>query len=251
MEFLIKKALPYVVIIVSSLTLNAQDDCPYQESHDVGLTGGATFYMGDLGDNYSFFRNLSYYMGIVYRYNFNEYYALRGQFAYGELGGDRTRSDLPLTNRGVSWRFLRPLLLAEATAEIGLLPLDVVRLQKNNRISPYLLGGVGFAAVTADKILSTGFENDEISTSGYLQVGVGVKWAVWKRITVGAEWSMRKTFTDKIDYVISPPGSILINNDWIGTLGIVLTCRLSEDRLCPSYQRRWPSTRPLKGRLNQ
>ncbi|MDR2362566.1 MAG: porin family protein [Prevotellaceae bacterium] len=250
MAFLIKKALLCIVVLVSPLTLSAQDDCPYRESHDVGVAGGITFYMGDLGDNYSFFRTPSYYAGVLYRYNFNEYYALRGQAAYGRLEGDRTRSDLPQTNGGLPWHFVRPILLAEVSGEVGFLPFDVVRLRKNNRISPYLLGGIGIAALTADHALSSNVENDDVPSSLYLQVGVGVKWAVWKRITVGVEWSMRKTFTDKIDYVVSPPGSILINNDWIGTVGVVVTYRLSEDRLCPAYSQRTPATRTLKGRVN-
>ncbi|MDR0729456.1 MAG: porin family protein [Prevotellaceae bacterium] len=250
MVFLIKKALLCIVVLVSSLTLSAQDDCPYQENHDVGITGGATFYMGDLGDNYSFFRTPSYYAGLLYRYNFNEYYALRGQVAFGQLEGDRTRSDLPPTNRGLPWHFTRPILLAEINAEIGFLPFDVIRLRKNNRISPYLLGGVGVAGLTDDPQLATNIKNNDVAATAYLQVGVGVKWAAWKRIAVGAEWVMRKTFTDKIDYVVSPPGSILINNDWIGTVGVVVTYRLSEDRLCPAYSQREPSTRPLKGKLN-
>ncbi|MDR1681664.1 MAG: porin family protein [Prevotellaceae bacterium] len=250
MKFPLAKTQFLIALSLLSLTLRAQDDCPYQERHDVGLTGGATFYMGDLGDNYSFFRTLSYYGGLLYRYNFNEYYALRGLVAYGRLEGDLTRSDLPPTNRAQPWHFSRPMLLAEVSAEIGFLPFNVIQLRKNNRLSPYLLGGIGIAGLTADRQLSTNIAGDETPACGYLQLGVGVKWTPWKRLSAGIEWSMRKTLNDKIDYVVSPPGSILINNDWIGTLGVVLTYRLSEDRLCPSYSRTQPSDRPLKGKLN-
>jgi opacity protein-like surface antigen len=249
MEIFIKKALSCVIIaLFSALTLTAQDDCTRPERHDVGIAGGATFYMGDLGDNYSFFRHLSYYGGLLYRYNFNEYYALRGQVNYGNLTGDVTRSDFPPYRSGRPWAFSRPVFMGEVIAEIGFLPLNVMDLTEDKRISPYLMGGVGVAALSADKNISYSVDDEDASTSAHLLLGVGVKWVALKRLTIGAEWAMRKTFSDKIDYVTGQPGSPLINNDWIGTLGVTITYRLVENRLCAAYQRYQPKISPLKGK---
>jgi opacity protein-like surface antigen len=250
MNRIIRKTLFCIAVLLVSPTVIAQNDCNQPELHDVGIVGGATFYMGDLGDNYSFFRNLSYYAGVMYRYNLNEFYAIRGQVAYGQLEGDLSRTDLPATNHGKPWLFHRPMFLVEVSGEVGFLPLNVFDLWEHNRVSPYLLGGVGLAALTSDKNLSTVLPDNDAATVGYLQMGVGVKWVPFKRITVGVEWAMRKTFSDKIDYCVSPPGSALINKDWIGTLGLSVTYRLNEDFLCPAYQKYAPNVGPLKGRLD-
>jgi len=236
MMILIRRIFFCCIVLFFSTALLAQTDCETErEKQDVGIIGGGTFYMGDLTDNYSMFRHFSYYAGLIYRYNFTEYYAVRGQLAYGEIRGDMLRSDMPeLRGNGDPWKFKRPMLFLEAAGEVGFMPLNVFDLRKNNCWAPFLAGGFGVVSLMKDNNLAIA-ENDGETFCGYLLIGFGVKYVIAPRITISAEWMMRKTFSDKIDYHVGIPGSVLINRDWIGTLGVTVTYRLKQNNPCSTY----------------
>jgi hypothetical protein len=251
MASLARKILCWILTAFSSLPAGAQVSNYFRpEPHDVGMFGGMDFYLGDLTDNYSLFRNLSFFAGPLYRYHFDERYALRGGLAFGELHGDMLRPDMPPTNNKERWNFNRSMIFMEIAAEIGFLPLDAVDFRKNRRWSPYLVGGIGFAAFSPDKYIFV--SNEEMQTTcGFVAIGVGVKYAIWERFTLSVEWLMRKTFNDGIDYYKGKAGSWAINKDWIGTAGITLTYRLDENRSCAAYNRHEPLVFPLKGIRNE
>ena len=236
--------------ILSSLFAGAQSNYFRTERHDVGMFGGAVFYLGDLTDNYSLFRNLSFCAGPLYRYHFNERYSLRGELAFGELRGTMLRPDMPPSNNGEQWTFSRSMIFMETAAEAGFLPMDVVDFRKRQRWSPYLVGGVGFTGLSPDKNIFV--DTDEMQTvGGYILLGLGAKLAIFNRFTLGVEWLMRKTFSDGLDYYKGKAGSWAINKDWIGTVGITLSYRLDEGRACAAYNRHEPNIFPLKGRSNK
>jgi len=237
MKQLIRKILFLNFILFFSSALLAQTDCESTQRQDVGIIGGGTFYLGDLTDNYSLFRNFSYYVGALYRYNITEYYAVRGQMAYGEVRGDMLRSDMPDRRAdGQPWAFNRPTILIEAMGEIGFMPLNVFDLRKNQRLAPFLMGGFGLTSLLNDKNLDIQAGQKETSC-GYLLVGFGVKYVPQKRVTISAEWIMRKTFSDRVDYHSGIAGSQLINQDWIGTLGVSVSYRLQQDNPCTRYSK--------------
>src|SRR5208283_1550638 len=70
--------------------------------------------------------------------------------------------------------------------------------------------------------------------------GIGIKYLLNKRTTVGAEWSFRKTFQNQIDGVGNPGGnqykSILNNNDWYSYAGFFISFRLFGNGNCAVYQ---------------
>jgi hypothetical protein len=247
MEQATRKISCCLLAIFSSLFAGAQSNYFRPEPHDVGMFGGAAFYLGDLTDNYSLFRNLSFSAGPLYRYHFDDRYSLRGELAFGELRGVMLRPDMPPNNNGEQWAFSRSMIFMEVAAEIGFLPMDVVDFRKRQRWSPYLVGGVGFTGLSPDKNI---FVNEEEmqTIAGYVLLGVGAKLAIFNRFTLSAEWLMRKTFSDGLDYYKGKAGSWAINKDWIGTIGITLTYRLDEGRICAAYNRHVPNTYRLKGK---
>jgi hypothetical protein len=141
------------------------------------------------------------------------------------------------------WNFTRPFIFMEVVGEAGFFPMNVVDFRKNQRWSPYLLGGVGFSALSSQLEISS-----EQTFCGYILVGVGVKFAAWKRLTFGLEWMMRKTFSDSVDYYAGKKSSWAINKDWIGTLGLSFTYRLFESRPCAAHRQPDPLPYPLKGK---
>lgn len=232
---------------LSSLSAGAQSFYFRPEPHDVGMFGGAAFYLGDLTDNYSLFRHLSFNAGPLYRYHFNDRYSLRGELAFGELRGLMMRPDMPPNNNGEQWAFSRSMILMEIATEIGFFPMNVTDFRKRQRWSPYLLGGVGFTGLSPDKNIFIS-EEEMQTVCGYVVLGVGAKLAIFSRFTLGMEWLMRKTFSDGLDYYKGKAGSWAINKDWIGTIGITLTYRLDEGRACAAYNRHEPLAYPLKGK---
>ncbi len=207
MEQLIRNTIPYILAAFFPLVTAAQSDSYFKpERHDVGLAGGAAFYLGDLSTDYALFRNFSFFAGPMYRYNFNELYSLRGQIAIGELTGAMHRTDMPPDNNKNPWDFKRSMILMELTGEAGFLPIDVVDFRKQQRWSPYLIGGMGFGVLAPDKLLD--IDEDMQTFCGYILLGIGVKVALWERLTLGLEWVMRKTFSDNLDYYAGRPGSL-------------------------------------------
>jgi opacity protein-like surface antigen len=255
MASLARKILFWTLTVFSSLPAGAQVTNYFRpEPHDVGMFGGGAFYLGDLTDNSSLFRNLSFFVGSLYRYHFNDRYALRGGLAFGELRGIMLRPDMPEhrppPTAGDTWDFHRSMIFMETVAEIGFLPLAPADFRKNRRWSPYLAGGIGFASFAPDKYIFV--ETEEMQTNCvFITLGVGIKYVMMERITISAEWLMRKTFSDGIDYYKGKAGSWAMNKDWIGTVGITLAYRLDEDRCCAAYNRHEPQIFPLKGKRRE
>ncbi|MDR3351099.1 MAG: DUF6089 family protein [Prevotellaceae bacterium] len=247
MAQLARKKIFCVLAFFSSLVAGAQPLSYFRpEPHDIGMTAGSAFYLGDLTDNYSLFRNLTFLVGPFYRYHFDDRHSLRGEITFGELRGRMLRTDMPPDNAGEQWTFARSMIMMECAVEIGFLPMNVTDFRKRQRWSPYLVGGLGFTGLSPDKNIFVS-EEEMQTLGGYLLLGVGAKLAIFTRFTLGAEWLMRKTFSDGLDYYKGKPGSWAINKDWIGTVGITFTYRLNEGRACAAYNRHEPLIFPLKG----
>ncbi len=167
--------------------------------------------------------------------------------AIGELTGAMQRTDMPPDNNKNPWDFKRSMILMELIGEAGFLPIDVVDFRKQQRWSPYLIGGMGFGVLAPDKLLD--IDEDMQTFCGYILLGIGVKVALWERLTLGLEWVMRKTFSDNLDYYAGRPGSWAVNKDWIGTVGLSFSYRLYENRPCAAHNTHTPSIYYKKGRL--
>ncbi len=248
MNALFRKNILYLAILLFGCPAAAQSNSNYfaPERHDVGAIGGATFYIGDLKDNTTLFRDASFYGGLLYRYNFNDYMALRGQMATGRIKGTRQRPDLPAMNGSELLEFNRSLIFIETATDIGFLPFDPINFNKPKRWSPYLLVGIGFSAVAPD-LDKWGEHADQQTFFGYLMMGLGIKVALAQRITIGAEYVARKTVSDQIDFYNSPAGSWAINKDWVWTIGLSVTYRLNEERLCAAHRKHIPKIHKLEG----
>ncbi len=236
------KKIIILPLLALGLTAAAQDasECFYQRNvHEVGIGFGATYYMGDFNPNFTPLLSPHAYGSAFYRYNFKQYFSVRGQVGAGYIKGDPANiSDPP---PGVS-AFKRPWAYVEAMMEFKFLPYNPVNLKKRERFTPMLMVGIG--AFTLSRDLQPIFD---------IPVGVGVKWCVASRLSLGAEWLWRITFYDKIDNYtgVDPNHNALINNDWIGTLGITLSYHIKQTIPCHSDRYKAPKRRDYKGILHQ
>jgi len=194
-----------------------------QERKDLGIQAGGTYYIGDYNLGTPLYQP-SPAIGIIYRYNLSKYYSLRLSACYGGLKGSYSSFNHYLP--GVTGSFSKQLIETDGLWEINFMSFNTNHLDKDN-FTPYVILGLGAAYIGGDII-------------PHFPFGVGVKYCPASRLTIGCEWKLSKTFTDKIDnyqnvYDGSKP--ILHNNDWFSFVGLFITFRLyNYNNTCPVYK---------------
>ncbi|GJM32263.1 MAG: hypothetical protein DHS20C18_12640 [Saprospiraceae bacterium] len=204
-----KRYCLFLSFFLATLGLSAQH-------FELGLTAGATNYLGDLSKNSKgiVLKSTRAYGGLFGRYNFNNLFALRLGANYGQLtGSDDNANDEALKSRNLS--FKTNLL------EIGLIgELNLPGFQPYNYdqpFSPYLFGGVAFfhynpkTEYQGEKValqpLGTEGQGADERPEVYklwqlsIPMGVGVKYALTDIWTIGLELGARLAFTDYLDDV--------------------------------------------------
>ena len=181
------------------------------QGHDVGLTFGGMYYLGDLNPQRQFSMT-RVAAGGLFRYNFSQHIAVRLTGLVGSVQGDDAVVGYNL-NRNLSFR--SNLVELSLQGEVNFLPYETGR--RDTPHSPYLfagIGGVGFnprAAIegTYHQLQPLGTEGQGLE--GYpdpysrfttsILMGVGYKFNITRRISAGLEWGFRRTGTDYLDDV--------------------------------------------------
>lgn len=184
----------------------------FRVRHQLGVLLGAEYYLGEI--NQQHFYNSKFAFGAFYKRSHPNYrIAQRLNFTYGQLEAfDSDSKDAYQVNRNLM--FNSKLWELGYILEINFKKYDVGAL-KNNRSSPYIFLGITYfhmnpmASYNNDMIalrpLSTegqGIAKPKYSNSQVaLPFGLGWKANLSKRIGIGIEYGLRKTFTDYIDDV--------------------------------------------------
>ena len=198
-------------------------------THEAGFFLGTSFYMGDINPTRVFYAP-SLAFGALYKMNITDMQSLRVQVNYGEIkGNDKDFNNAYQQYRGAS--FSASLIDINLNYEFNFLPLQYK--ERKTTFSPFIFGGVGLDL----PLKSPGGVPGHPS----LPFGAGLKYLPAKNITMGVEWSFRKTFIDNIDGVLNPGNNIdksLINNtDWYSFAGFFITFRLFDNSNdCPAYK---------------
>ncbi len=201
------------------------------QGSDLGGFIGTSYYIGELNPGMPFLEP-QLAGGLVYRYNFNNRIALRAGGLYGKLTGSATK-DYLTAQKGLS--FNTHIAEASAICEINFLPFRFGKPNESYYSTTYLFGGIaGFNFNTKNEA------NDEIIEKKHpfinisFPFGMGLKFNVSNKISMAAEWGLRKTLTDYIDDV-STRSAITgyqrgnsENNDWYSFAGLIITIRLPE-----------------------
>lgn len=181
---------------------------------ELGIFGGVSYYLGDLNPSKQFlFSKPSF--GLIYRYNFTPRWTMRLNAAYGGLEGNDA---VARTNIDRNLNFKSNIFEFSAQVELNFLPY--ITGDKKQYISPYIFGGVGMFHFNPKSLSDDGilYELQSLGTEGQgttlpdskkpysrtnlcFPFGIGMKFSIHKSICIGAEWGMRKTFTDYIDDV--------------------------------------------------
>jgi len=180
-----------------------------QRSSEIGLSGGGSYYLGELNPGKPFM-NTKPAFGIFYRRNLNSRLAWQLHGFRGTLkGADNTASYF--TDRKLNFE----AKVTEIAAQFEVNFFDYFIGSQRYKLSPYIFGGVGVFMFKPTGIINgTKYELRPMGTEGQgttggpkqykltqisFPLGIGVKYSLSRYIGLGMEWGMRKTVTDYID----------------------------------------------------
>lgn len=182
---------------------------------ELGLTGGVSYYIGDLNPTRHYPKNLHPAGGLFYRYNINDRYAFRLQGLYTKLeAADANSPDSLQRRRNLSFR--TSLFEASALLEINFLKYRGLG-KDSHSWTPYVFAGLAYFHMNPQGQLGeTWYDLQPLGTEGQgstaggepykldvisIPFGVGFKFALTDRMDLGVEWGLRRTYTDHLDDV--------------------------------------------------
>ncbi len=184
-----------------------------QQYAEVGISGGGSYYLGDLNPGGQFLLTSPAFGGFL-RHNFNERIAVRGSLMYGTLKGDDAVSKIN-TNRNLN--FTSHITDISGVFEFNFLEYFIGSLR--HFVTPYMYGGASvfffnpkatYNGITQElqPLNTEGQGNSNFPgrkpyrrTGFSIPFGIGVKYSLNDFIGMSVDWTMHKAFTDYIDDV--------------------------------------------------
>lgn len=220
-------------IFLLSNIINAQDKL------DLGVLVGGNYYQGDLNSS-TLMRSPNIAGGILVKYNVNPRYSVRMSIYMGGLSAsDNSSKYIYQQQRGHS--FATNLIDYTLQTEFNFYEFVPEDPDIFKRFSPYVTAGFTFF------IASSALKPYQPA----IPFGVGIKYAPNRKMTIGAEWAYRKTFTDYIDLISGNKDEISSfntrygykqigyyhENDWYSLVSVFLTYKIKtkKDIPCPAY----------------
>lgn len=204
-----------IVALLSALQLRAQD---YR--FEVGPSLGITGYLGDVNTS-NMYKHPGITGGGVLRYILNSRWAFKGNLVYAGISGnsDDIQSKFPVEH----YEFKSSLFDLGAQAEFNFFHFGAGPRYKNyKRLSPYMTLGLGAVVSTT---------SGKMNAAMVLPMGVGLKYKFKDRLNLGFEFTMRKSFGDKIDNLTDLYGvkhGIAKNTDWYSLAMFTVTYEFSK-----------------------
>ena len=180
---------------------------------EIGFMVGGTYYIGDM-NQFVPYRNTHLAGGVLYRYVLHPRASLRGNFMYGKLSGDDSKSKIDL-NKERNLSFSTTIWELAGGIEFNYFPFQIGHSDYNG--TAYLLAEIGLFRMNPKAVGDNGNEVDlqplgtegqgtSLSSKGTysltqlaVPIGVGVKLSLGRRASLNFEVGLRKTFTDYID----------------------------------------------------
>lgn len=198
----------FIVLSFCVSSLRAQD-----YKYEIGGMAGTSFYMGDANKG-QLYKDASLAGGILFRYNHDFRWSVRGNLAMGHIAGD-TKSSGDAFPHNSQARFSRNFYELSSQVEFNFFNFsDKYAYLDTKRLTPYVFIGMGVTYASGSKNF-TGLN---------VPLGVGLKYKLKERINVGFEFSFRKLFGDDFDvtrkdgFNLNDPyqtnDSWLKNKDW-------------------------------------
>lgn len=152
------------------------------QTMELGLFGGGSYYLGEMNPSIHFKKTQPAY-GALIRLNLNPRWAVKLSYNSGGAEGIDTLSTRAVPN---DYSFSSTINDISVVAEFNF--WEYFTGSKKSFVSPFIFVGVSY------------FFSDRASGLSF-PFGAGCKFSLSDRFALGAEWGMRKTFTDYFDGV--------------------------------------------------
>lgn len=217
-------SLPIAAILACVMLLPAgarSQEAAYK--FDLGGSLGISGYLGDANTS-SLFKHTGVAASVNFRYLLNTRMAIRCSFTYAGLSGDSAEME-NIAPGGATYKFTSSVYDLGGRFEFNLFNYGIGETyRKLRRWSPYIAAGLGFNVASSGGSTAAALD---------LPLAIGVKYKIKPRLNLTAEWTMTKTFGDKLD---SPElsdlqgikSSFIKNTDWFSTLTIGLSYEFGE-----------------------
>ena len=220
-----------------------------QGTFDLGLFAGLSTYSGDLVEKDIEITEMNPATGIIGRYRMKPWLVLRGSLMAGSISGSDLNA-VNITQRKRNLSFRSPIVEFSVTPEFD---IYTFKLKSKQSFTPYFLIGAGvfyynpkaFYEGEWVKLQPLGTEGQGLP--GYeskynlidfaIPYGLGLKFQVSEKATIGLEFISRYTFTDYLYDVstVYPDNEVLAATN--GILAAALSDRTPEYTGIPSQRR--------------
>lgn len=219
MKKLIVISIATLYILSEAVSLRAQEDYRFEMGGGLGMTG----YLGDANTS-TLFKRPSWDLELIFRYLANSRWNFKTNFFVGGLSGDSA----DMTNvfpSDQTYKFSTIFYELSELAEFNFFGYGIGETYQHlKRWTPYIAGGLG---MTAWNVAGQG------GVAFTIPFGIGFRYKPSKRLNLGLEFLMKKTFTDRLDGpdLQDPTGiesSFMKNTDWYSTLTFTVTFEFSK-----------------------
>lgn len=218
------KIIIAALIIFSSLAAKSQ-----LLEGDVGLFLGTSYYIGEVNHSKQFY-SPGVALGIFWRKNFNDHYSLKIAAYRDNLSGTDTDFD-NVYQQTRNYSFSNNIYSLSIMPEFNFIEYNNINIKS---LSPYITAGVSLLVMPASKqILGV-----------TVPFGVGFKYALTRKLTIGAEWIFYETFTDDLDLMETndiasksfKQNTNVNNYDWYSHGGIIISYSFTNEKhRCRAY----------------
>lgn len=188
---------------------------------EVGPALGITGYLGDVNTS-NMYKMPRVAGGGIFRYNLNTRWAFKGNLLYVGLAGDSKNIESQFPH-GEHYKFSAHVVDLGGQVEFNFFHFgEGARYKNYKRLSPYMVAGVG---------MELSFVGGKTTFGAVLPLGAGVKFRLKERLNLGFEFTMRKSFSDKVDGITDLYGyshGIAKNTDWYSVGMFTLTYEFSK-----------------------
>ncbi len=257
----------------------------HSQDFEFGAFGGGSYYLGELNPGKQFLFTKPTFGGLI-KYAYSDRWSFRFNILRGRLAGDDNVSKVNVMR---NLRFTSSITEISAVAEFNF--FSYFTGSNINYFTPYLFVGPGYFRFNPEaKFKERTISLRDMGTEGQQFIleksidtrynlysfaavfGFGFKYSINRRLGIGLEWGLRKTFTDYIDDIskayyidfdkrtsgeigapelLSDPSPVnhkhkpemqrgnSQTNDWYSFAGITLTYRFSigEKSTCSDFKK--------------
>lgn len=212
------KRIVFCSVFFTIFSVNAQ-------LYEIGILGGGSNYVGDIGREYYVFPN-QLYAGGVFKYNVNKRFSLRASYTYAQIKDDDSKSTNTFRkNRG--FKFTNRIHELSAEVEFNFWKFNINNPKYLQ--TPYILLGIaGLRHSALDDSSTTTNPTYKTTNSLAFPFGGGYKFKLARNFVMGIEVRGRYAFTDSLDFLNSTNStesglSKMSAGDWYFFTGVQVT----------------------------